>query len=224
MPKEKGFAQVLLILVLLVGIGVAVWGVQYGRTVLKPKASDSYCDQFIKTNGVCGQSTYDTCDISCENGKAYYNCRPSQDIAKRCGVSRVYCLAEDNKCKDLLVELKSVDPAVLTGCAMPKTGEQLIGASWNNQKDTPRYLVNLSSTPDIGVYRACVGFDPNYNKDRVSYIFPQSFPTTNKYTLQVTSSKDVDCKDIINHNKPDYEIAVTNLTCPKEPTFPDRSE
>lgn len=39
--KEKGFVQVLLILLLLVGVGVAVWGIQNARTVLKPRASES---------------------------------------------------------------------------------------------------------------------------------------------------------------------------------------
>lgn len=39
--NQKGFVQVLVILLLLVGVGAAVWGIQNARTVLKPQASES---------------------------------------------------------------------------------------------------------------------------------------------------------------------------------------
>mgnify|MGYP001577440889 FL=1 len=44
---QKGVAQIVLLLILLIGIAVTVWGVQYGRTVLKPKAFEPGCEDNI---------------------------------------------------------------------------------------------------------------------------------------------------------------------------------
>lgn len=45
--SQRGVAQIVVLLILLLGIAVTVWGVQNGRTILKPKAFEPGCEDNI---------------------------------------------------------------------------------------------------------------------------------------------------------------------------------
>lgn len=53
---QKGVAQIVLLLIILIGIVVTVWGVQHARTILRPKAVDF--------------------DTRCPDNKCYFDSRP----------------------------------------------------------------------------------------------------------------------------------------------------
>lgn len=65
---------------------------------LCPSPSPIACDQFA-TSTVCGQPAYDTCIPGCDkDGKAIYNCYPSDPEGRKVCTGTIYCQAEDSRC------------------------------------------------------------------------------------------------------------------------------
>lgn len=110
--NQKGAAQFLVLFILVIGVVAALWLVQH-RTNILPKAQENvsapigigstapisdYCKQFV-TSSVCDQSSFGNCDFSCDsNGKAFYNCYPSDEDARKVCTGTVYCAAKDDLC------------------------------------------------------------------------------------------------------------------------------
>lgn len=95
MPKfdQKGVAQIFIVLILLLGIAVTVWLVQYGRTVLKPKAYETGTVACAGTSAICN-TTIGRATLVRETKDRYGSCqRVEQDLGT---CSEFFC--PDNLC------------------------------------------------------------------------------------------------------------------------------
>lgn len=65
---------------------------------LCPSQAPIPCNQFV-TSTICGQPAYDTCAAACDrDGKAIYNCYPSDPEGRKVCSGTIYCQSENNRC------------------------------------------------------------------------------------------------------------------------------